>query len=198
VRVLASLAALAAAAFVLGAGAGLFWKDPGLVVAQWTGGAQEVTWSEPGWPGVGEPAPSADEPAPADSFETAAAEPPRPAPEPPAAAPTPIAPVAAAAVPAREPAQVASTAVTPPVAAAPPPHGVAVQVGAFAERSSADQLIARLRSAGFQAYAVAGDAGAWRVRVGPFADRARAERAAARLKQEQQLPTWVLEENGSR
>ena len=75
---------------------------------------------------------------------------------------------------------------------------MAVQVGAFTERRVADQLIAKLESKGFDAYAAAGDGGAWRVRVGPYRDRPGAEKAAAKLKQEEKLPTWVLEETGDR
>jgi cell division septation protein DedD len=87
-----------------------------------------------------------------------------------------------------------------PAVSAPPPalRGVAVQVGAFSDRRAADQLIARLRSDGFQAYASAGAGNAWRVRVGPFRDRSAADQAAARLKRDQKLPTWVLEETGDR
>lgn len=210
-RVMGSLAALAAAAFVLGAGAGLLWKDPGLVLAQWAGDTQEVAWSEAPLPEPEAEVAASPEEAP---YQTASAEPVRPLapatapPAPPrrepsrsqvasaASAPHATPPVSAAA-PARA-AAAPPVAATPPVSAAPPPRGVSVQVGAFAERRSADQLIARLESAGFPAYAVAADGGAWRVRVGPFGDRGGAERAAARLQREQKLPTWVLEENEGR
>src|SRR5262245_32107307 len=41
-----SLAVLAAAAFALGAGAGLLWKAPGLVFSQWGGAAREGAWAD--------------------------------------------------------------------------------------------------------------------------------------------------------
>jgi cell division septation protein DedD len=105
---------------------------------------------------------------------------------------------AAPAAPAPAPKLAARSVEPPPVSAAPPAHGMAVQVGAFSERKAADELIAKLRGAGFSAYAAAGDAGPFRVRVGPYADRPGAERAAAKLKAEHKLPTWVLEETGVR
>ena len=225
-RVIGSLAALGLVAFALGAGAGLLWKDPGLVMAQWAGDTQEVAWSDPTaaaadvaaiqqtgrgpLPAVEVPsreaAPDTAHPAAAPaqvadaSYQTAAAEPVRPlaASKPKAAAaPTP----APTPVPHKEPAREDARAEALPAVSAPPPslvRGVAVQVGAFSDRHAADQLIARLRSDGFQAYASAGGGSAWRVRVGPFRDRSGAEQAAARLKRDQKLPTWVLEETGER
>jgi cell division septation protein DedD len=203
-----TLVALAAVAFALGAGAGFLWKEPGLLLAHWMGGTQEVAWSDA--PPQGDFAASQRVSAVggaaaggAPSYETASATPARSAevaaeravqasdrtPAKPAVA-AKAAPKASTPAP---PARVAS-APTPPVAA-PPPSGLAVQVGAFSERGSADALVSRLRGAGFTAYAAAPDGGAWRVRVGPFPDRARAEKVAARLKQEQKLPTWILEES---
>jgi DedD protein len=214
-----SLAVLAAAAFALGAGAGLLWKAPGLVMAQWGGDTKEVSWAdvpiepvaEAGsgggpLPEVDVPSRDAAEPArelaavpaaaqrAAPPYQTAAAEPVRPLAQgehrpAPAAEPTP----------APKPAvQAARAEATPPVSAPPPRGGMAVQVGAFADRRAADQLISKLASKGFTAYAAAADGGAWRVRVGPYPDRGGADKAAARLKQEEKLPTWVLEETGDR
>ena len=222
-RVIGSLAALGLAAFALGAGAGLLWKDPGRVMAQWAGDTQEVAWSDPtaaaadveSLHDASGPLPDVEVPS-RDSAEAA-----RPVPSPPraveasyqTAAAEPVRPVAASE---RKPAPAAAPAPAPaphketareqarvdalPAVSAPPPalHGVAVQVGAFSDRRAADQLIARLRSDGFQAYASAGAGSAWRVRVGPFRDRSGAEQAAARLKRDQKLPTWVLEETGDR
>jgi len=86
----------------------------------------------------------------------------------------------------------------PVVAAAPPAGGFAVQVGAFAEASAAEQLARRLRSHGHPVY-IAPSAGAdtarWRVRVGPLSSRAAAEGVAARLEREERLSTWVLAES---
>ena len=79
-----------------------------------------------------------------------------------------------------------------------PSGGFAVQVGAFADASAAEQLASRLRAAGLPVYvapSVDGDAERWRVRVGPTASREEAEQLARRLEHEQQLATWVLIES---
>lgn len=203
-RVMGSLAVLAAAAFAVGAGAGLLWKAPGLVMAQWSGDTQEVAWSDVPIEPVAELAsagngplpevdvPSRDAAAPARevdaaSYQTAAAEPVRP-----------LAQGERRSAPSPAPAETPKPELPTPPVSAPPPRGMAVQVGAFTERRVADQLIAKLESKGFDAYAAAGDGGAWRVRVGPYRDRPGAEKAAAKLKQEEKLPTWVLEETGDR
>jgi cell division protein FtsN len=211
VRVIGSLAVLAAAAFAVGAGAGLLWKAPGLVLAQWGGETQEVAWADVPIEPVAELAkagsgplpevdvPSRDAAAPARDadaapYQTAAAEPVRPL----AQGERRSAPAPAPKLAPAKPVQAArAEAATPPVSAAPP-GGMAVQVGAFADRRAADQLIAKLESKGFAAYAAAADGGAWRVRVGPYKDRPGAEKAAAKLKQDEKLPTWVLEETGDR
>lgn len=206
-RVMGSLAVLAAAAFAVGAGAGLLWKAPGLVMSQWGGDTQEVAWADAPIEPLAEMAstgsaplpevevPSRDASAPARPeqapYQTASAEPVRPlAQGEHRSAPKPAEKPA--------PAQQARAAEAMPPVSAPPPGKVAVQVGAFAERRVADRLIAKLASKGFTAYAAAGDGGAWRVRVGPYRDRGSADKAAARLKQEEKLPTWVLEETGNR
>jgi len=219
VRVMGSLAVLAAAAFAFGAGAGLLWKAPGLVFSRWGGDTQEVAWAdvpiEPltelastgsaPLPEVEVPSRDASAPGPARPvaapYQTASAEPVRPlAQGEHRSAPKPAAKLAVkpAEKPAPAPVQQARAAEATPPVSAPPPGGMAVQVGAFAERRVADQLIAKLESKGFDAYAAAGDGGAWRVRVGPYRDRGSADKAAARLKQEEKLPTWVLEETGHR
>jgi cell division septation protein DedD len=72
-------------------------------------------------------------------------------------------------------------------------------VGAFGEADSAERLAALLRGKGFDVYVspgVAAGQARWRVRVGPASTREAAEQTAARLKAEEQLPTWVLDENG--
>jgi DedD protein len=64
-------------------------------------------------------------------------------------------------------------------------HAWAVQLGSFANRSNADNLMHQLKSQGFQVYDSAtgsGKAQRFRVRIGPLADRVAAERAIARLK----------------
>jgi DedD protein len=116
-----------------------------------------------------------------------------------APAPRPAAPEApgrAGAAPeraARAPGRIARAA-----AEAPTARGrVSVQVGAFVEKSAADELAGSLRQKGYAAYVAAGEAGGsarWRVRVGPLPTREEGERQAARLKREERLPTWVLDE----
>lgn len=188
-RVIGTLAVLAVAAFALGAGAGLLWKEPRLVVADWLGDTQEVPWTQgeetAAWP-EGEQTEPAERPA-----EVAAAVVP-PVPETPAAAPAVAKP---APVPA---AKVAAAKVATPAVSAPPPHGgVAVQVGAFGERSAADALVARLKGSGYSAYVVPSSTAPWRVRVGPYRDRPAAESAATKLAK-LSLPTWIQEEPGGR
>jgi cell division septation protein DedD len=197
VRVIGTLVVLAAVAFVLGAGAGLLWKEPSLILADWFGDTQEVAWSQAGDDGglvvAGEAqpeTPEADEARPEGEPESPeATEDVTAAPEPSKETETKPEP------PAAEPVQVAARPATPPVSAAPPRGGVAVQVGAFAERGSADGLVKKLRGQGFPAYVAAGDRAPWRVRVGPFRDRAAAEGPAAKLAK-LALPTWILEEPG--
>lgn len=89
------------------------------------------------------------------------------------------------------PASARPAAATPaPVAAVPPPLPVAtaaggfrVKAGSFTQRSNADALVARLRSAGLSASTEAAEVNgqsATRVVLGPFADRASAEAARVR------------------
>ena len=61
----------------------------------------------------------------------------------------------------------------------------AVQLGAFSSRSTADELVAKLRSRGYSAFVLEYRAGGQllhRVRVGPEQDRARAVAIAERLR----------------
>lgn len=82
----------------------------------------------------------------------------------------------------------------PPVSSPPPAGGFAVQVGAFATASAAENLASELRRLGHAGYvADEGGSGArYKVRVGPIASRAEADALAGELKREQRLPTWVL------
>jgi DedD protein len=60
-----------------------------------------------------------------------------------------------------------------------------VQLGSFASRANADNLVRQLKGQGFAVYVVSGGSGAaarHRVRVGPLPDRDAAERTAAKLK----------------
>jgi DedD protein len=63
--------------------------------------------------------------------------------------------------------------------------GWSVQLGSFASRANADNLVRQLKGQGFAVYVVSGGSGAatrHRVRVGPLPDRDAAERTAAKLK----------------
>jgi cell division septation protein DedD len=120
-------------------------------------------------------------------------------------------PASAATVPAPEPESEAPAAAPAPPAVSGPPvsgpldsqaaspiskagsaHGEvsrspswSVQLGSFASRANADNLVHRLKAQGFAAYILTGGSGAatrHRVRVGPLADRGAAERSAAKLK----------------
>lgn len=164
-----SLGVLSCLAFVVGGIAGLVWKEPGLLFAYLTGGTTEVAWA-----------------AEAGPLETVLA---APEPSPPTPPSTPARTAPSAPKPPRTPA-----------VAAPPPSGasIAVQVGAFAERGSAEQLRGELLKDGIPAYVAAGAASGsprWRVRVGPYRSREDADRMAAQLKFERSLPTWVLDED---
>jgi len=182
---LLSLSLLAAVAFVLGGLAGLVWKQPGLLLAHLTGGTREVAWGVP----APEDADVAAEPetAPAEALRAPASVAREVAPRevaPPRSPPPPTPPPAVAAAP-------------PPTAAAPSAR-IAVQVGAFAERGSAERLRGALQQEGYPAYVAPGAAGGsprWRVRVGPYPSREDADQVAARLKSARALPTWVLDED---
>jgi DedD protein len=106
-------------------------------------------------------------------------------PGPSAAAATPAAPAAfgsnRAASARAEPAAPVETPSPSPISAA----RWAVQVGSFANRANADNLVHQLKAQGLTANVSSGGSGQslrFRVRMGPFADREAAERTAARLK----------------
>jgi len=176
---------------VLGFGAGLavgvVVQDPGLVFGVFAGGAEPVELARL------EPARAPEEAAAARPAETppvaSASAPAKPAP----AAPAPVPAPAVARAPAAKPRL--------PAVSAPPPgfdgsgSGFSVQVGAFSERDSARRLEDRLSKLGFPTYTVdgGGSGGKWRVRVGPVSDRSEAEALARTLKQDESLPTWILQ-----
>lgn len=182
------LVLLAVPGFALGLLFGVAWEEPSLLASHLLGRTEEVTWSQEGSeeqpealpdvaagaPDVTRMRPEVLSPEGAELPEGGAAEAPAPA----VAASSPPAP--------------------PPVAAAPRGH-FAVQVGAFGESRTAEDLARKLRSKGYDVYvspgAKAGEA-RWRVRVGPQPTREKAESVATRLKTQEKLPTWVLDENG--
>jgi len=166
---LLGLALLAVPGFLLGAGAGLLWEDPGLLASYWLGRTEAVAWGPGEEGGALRAAASRELPAVA-------------------AAPDPRAPEADP--PSDAPAQGATAR-----AGAAPEGRFLVQVGAFGERAGAERLAAALRQKGYEVI-VSDEPGAarWRVRVGPLASREEGERAASRLQREEKLPTWILEE----
>jgi DedD protein len=114
------------------------------------------------------PAPPDSKPAAEAASRARTAMPPAPAPEERRVAAEP---------PARTPA-------SPAPAAGAPASAWAVQLGAFSNRSKADQLVAELRKRRYAAFVLEYRASGqvlYRVRVGPEQDRKRAEEIAARL-----------------
>ncbi len=88
-----------------------------------------------------------------------------------------------------------------PAAASPAPAGggVEIQVAVLSDRTSADELAARLRAKGYrpEVSPLRSDGRTrYRVRVGGYADRAAAEAAAARLEREESLKTWIPPQGG--
>jgi DedD protein len=126
-------------------------------------------------------------------------------PEPPSAAPPPTArapgaeispgsgaaaatPAAPAALGANRAASARAVPAAPVETPSPSPISAArwaVQLGSFANRANADNLVHQLKAQGLTANVSSGGSGQslrFRVRMGPFADREAAERTAARLK----------------
>jgi uncharacterized membrane protein len=189
---LAGAGLLVVLGFALGVVGGLVLEEPDLLLDYVLGRTEQVSVVEVPLdvaarpPGVGAASPAGSAPA-----------------APPAAAAAPAPPSEewdeAPAPP--EPAVVVSEEIEEPVAvaaAAPPAaEGFAVQVGAFADPSAAEQLARRLRERGHPVYvapSAGSDTARWRVRVGPLSSRAEAEGVAARLEREDRVSTWVLAE----
>jgi cell division septation protein DedD len=193
---LAGAGLLVVLGFALGVVGGLVMEEPDLLLDYLLGRTEQVAVVEESVPAVASvpdvaARPPEESPSAVAEVEVAAAEV--------APAPTEVEAVAVeaeealpAAAPAEEPAP------APVVAAVAPAGGFAVQVGAFAESSAAEQLARRLRDAGLPVYiapSAGTDTARWRVRVGPLSSRAEAESVAARLEREQRLSTWVLAES---
>ena len=216
VSTLVALVVLVVVGFLCGALAGFLWEEPGLVLAYLSGKTQPVEFSEPdavaaeppGYaenaelaPGAhaklaeveappAEPAPDvAAEPRDEGADEIAPAKPPAPPAEKPVEKKQPVI----------APAKPAPTKTAPAKIASLEPAGrFSVQVGAFADRASADKLVARLKGRGYASYVKVDSEGGgkrYRVRVGPISARARAEELAAKLAKGEKLPTWILDEN---
>jgi DedD protein len=209
VSTLVALVVLVVVGFLCGALAGFLWEEPGLVLAYLSGKTEPVEWTDVQTPGDV----AAEPPAYSESAELAADRAPKLdtvdlAPEPaPAAVPiVPPAPVSSPAKPvAKKPDPPAQPAAAKPqplkpakVAAVTPAGRFSVQVGAFADRASADKLASRLRAHGYDSFVKAdSEAGGkrFRVRVGPVNARSRAEELAAKLAKGEKLPTWILDES---
>jgi DedD protein len=211
ISTLVALVLLIVVGFLCGALAGFLWEEPGLVLAYLSGKTEPVTWNEPERAGdVAAPPPAqaenaerardsaakldadAGKPAPPASAEPLGAEPRDDRSEVVREKPLEKKPVLA-------PSHTAAVAKTAPVkvAAVAPAGRFSVQVGAFADRASADKLASRLRARGYDTFVKTdGETGGkrFRVRVGPVKERARAEKLAAKLAKGEKLPTWILDE----
>lgn len=206
---LAGAGLLVVLGFALGVVGGLVMEEPDLLLDYVLGRTEQVAVggepaavpdvaAEPpgGARAVAQEAPPSEVGADAEVAEAPAAE----------AAPTDVAPGAVASEAAEpevaesEPAAPPAEEATPAVASPPPAGSFAVQVGAFAEASAAEQLARRLRARGYPVYlapSADADTARWRVRVGPVTTRAEAESMAGRLDREERIPTWVLAEGPS-
>jgi cell division septation protein DedD len=187
-------ALLLAFGFGIGLVAGSALEEPELVAKHLAGEATELPLPEAP-PAAAKPvAPAAQAPA------GRPAAPPAPAPAParaPAAQPQP--PEAAKpAAPPPTPKPVAPPKPAPAVAARP--AGFAIQVGAFAERKAADELVSSLGKDRLRAYVVEGapsESARFRVRVGPYPTREQAGDVATKIKAKRRLPIWVIAEGGT-
>jgi DedD protein len=215
VSTLVALVVLVVVGFLCGALAGFLWEEPGLVLAHLTGKTEPVEWTDSERPVDV----AAEPPSYSDSAEIspeAATKRDAPseipvAPAPPSedateivseklpAASAPAKPVEKKPAAPAQPAAAKSQPLKPAKIAAVAPAGrFSVQVGAFADRASADKLASRLRAHGYDTFVKAdGEASGkrFRVRVGPVNARPRAEELAAKLAKGEKLPTWILDEN---
>jgi len=191
--------------FGVGLVAGSALEEPDLVAAHLSGEATELPLpreapaaTRPAAPIPPAPEPGARAPAAAETaesdFDTGEGQgDPGAVPEPVPGAPKPESTAKAGAPPP------APRAPTPVSEVASRPSGFAVQVGAFADRRAADELVVSLRGDRLRAYVAQGgpgEAAPFRVRVGPYGTRAEANDEAARLHARRRLPTWVIAEGG--
>jgi cell division septation protein DedD len=87
---------------------------------------------------------------------------------------------------------------TAPAATTPPPPAakagsVTIQVGAFNDKTTAQNLATRLKAKGYAAYVFTAPVGPLqqKVRVGPLADKAEADKVMARLKKEEGFSPFI-------
>ena len=160
---------------------------------------EEHKREKPPEPRATSPAPPKAHPEPAAKLEAASVSPPPKAPEPEKVA------LAVAPQPDRKPLvidpprplKVAAPAAHPKNAAPPREAGdFTVQIGASQEKSEAQRLEARARSAGLKPYLVEADLGAkgtwYRVRVGSFRDKLAAARFKADVERELRVSAAVM------
>jgi cell division septation protein DedD len=182
IATLLGIAVLVVGGFALGLVVGVVSEEPELVVGHLAGRTTEVSWSGDARPDGPQPA-AADAPhvASGPSFGRESAD------------------SAAEAAPKRTSGLGHSLARSAEKAGQvrPEPH-FAIQVGAFGDADSARSVAAHLRDSGYPVHILQPESDdRWRVRVGPVEGRDEANRVAMRLKTEEQLPTWVLREQGS-
>ena len=87
-----------------------------------------------------------------------------------------------------------SRPIEPAVAPASSAGGFSVQLGSFANRGNADNLVHQLKAQGYPVYEAsegAGNSARYRVRVGPLSDRDAAERTIAKLKAQGHSSTLI-------
>jgi cell division septation protein DedD len=78
-------------------------------------------------------------------------------------------------------------------AKAPAAGNVMLQVGAFGDKSTAQNLATKLKAKGYAAFVFTAPTGPlqFKVRVGPMADRAEADKIAARLRKEEGFQPFI-------
>ncbi len=111
----------------------------------------------------------------------------------PAAAPTPRAASTPKAAPKPT---VKATPVEPRRTSKPAPpqplSRLTIQVGAFKERSAAEDIVKRLKGKGYSAYLVPVSEGLFNVRVGSFTDREDAERILVKLETQEKFKPFIV------
>ncbi len=73
-----------------------------------------------------------------------------------------------------------------------PLNRLTIQVGAFKERSAAEDIVKRLKGKGYSAYLVPVSEGLFNVRVGSFTNREDAERILAKLETQEKFKPFIV------